>query len=139
MEIPGKLLAVIVIGSAIIGGVIERGVSKPDTTESNKTVNEVIRYKVITKIIEHYNLDGSIDRNIVIDDGSVMEKTKEVSKVETKTTVRDWYAHGGTGVRLKDMERIYNLGIDRRILGPVWLGIYGTTQQEFGLRVGLQF
>lgn len=136
MEIPPKLVVVIVLASAIVGGVIERGVSKKDET---KTVEkEVVKNKIITKIVEKYHMDGSVDRDIVIDDGSVIERDKKTDII-IASKPSDWYIHGSAGIRAHYLERVYSLGVDRRILGPIWLGIYGNTQEEVGLRIGMQF
>lgn len=93
-----------------------------------------------TKTIEtHITTDNSVD----ITDNKTNSTTKATTTVEDKTK-ETTYSTQNTLVLLgvKTSPNVgydYGLFINKRLLGPVYVGAFGFTDRSFGLNVGLSF
>jgi hypothetical protein len=96
----------------------------------NVQVKEVVkvqeRVRTRTKVIEHP--DGT--KITTIDE---KKDTDSVSLKETKPSLNIWSVGISYAPPLGQRE-VYTLSVDRRILGDIWLGVYGRTDREFGVR-----
>lgn len=95
---------------------------------------EVAKEKIVERIVEHTNPDGSTDKTT--------ERTEERKDTKNKTEVvlaPQWrmQAAGGVG---KDLVPQYRLGVERRVLGPVWAGAYvAAPRNEVGVSLSVEF
>ncbi len=133
MDIPGKGIVLIAVVSAIAGGYIERqfvgsGSILKDTITKNKDVTTIIK--------EKKNKDGSTESETTIVDKS---KEKEQLVATTPGKAPDWFLQAGGTLGGQDAERVYMGSLSRRILGPVHLGVWATSDKRFGALLGLQF
>lgn len=130
----------------------EKVVTKIETHEVIKYVEKETKSKQNNKdivIIETRLPDGTITKEThIVDKGTVIiDKTKQGSdqKDSSTTTIvsyqkAQWKAAGLLGVSDYSLDnRIYGLEIERRILGPIFVGAWGMTSKEVGLSVGLEF
>lgn len=131
MEIPGKAVLTIVLASAIVGGYIEKQFMSSSVTKDTITKDN----DIVTIIKEKNNKDGSSEKNTTI-----IDKSKENEQIVTKTVTipTNWVLQGGIGID-KQLSTVYTVSISRRILGPIFLGVWGSTQQSVGASLGVQF
>lgn len=112
----------------------------PDGTKTKETfiLNEDTKYVEVDKSShEDTTTDKVVDKE---------KDTKTTTDTKTQTAVADWRISGMAGVnygsvadmKLKDA-MIYGGVVEKRILGPIYMGGFGTTSKEVGLTLGLQF
>lgn len=100
---------------------------------------------VQTKIVETWWPDGRHTKEtyvldtstIVIDKRDETDTERESVKIVEKIIENakpQWSASAGAS-----FQQIYTFGIDRRVIGPVFAGLYGRTDKEFGVNVRLEF
>jgi len=116
---------------------------------------KIVKEEVI-KIVDRINKDVvTIIEKITRPDGTVEEKTTIIDKTQYEhyqqqqtnesTTIvsqkAQWKVQGLAGIRIDDFRgpQIYGVGIERRIIGPVFVGVWGNTDKQVGLSVGLEF
>lgn len=96
-------------------------------TEIREVEKEVIKRTYIVRD----NADGSKE-TIYIE-----EERKEISRDVKKTPIKkDWIV--GLSTKLPFQET-YTLSVDRRIIGNIYVGGYGSTDAEFGVSLRLLF
>ena len=114
-----------------------------DTKTDNKKDKIFIKVETIlpdgTRKIETKIVDKG---TITIDSSS--ETDRSTDTVTEKTVERSHDAliiYGLGGVKLSDWQSgpEIGLGLQRRMLGPFWLGLYGTNKLSAGVTVGISF
>lgn len=110
------------------------------TREVVKTVevNTVQKRKIKIKIVHP---DGTVEERWVEEDITISQKenVKESSKKVTNQKTQ-WKAHALAGVTDNNFSEIqYGIQIERRIIGPIFLGAYGIQGGTIGLSVGMEF
>lgn len=108
-----------------------------------KTVTEVKTVTVVqhdTQTVITEKPDGT--KTTVITDKSV-DTTQKDKTQETEKTVENYKPQWKVGVQLApknpQYEYFYGVEVERRILGPVFVGAFGNTDRTLGLIVGLEF
>lgn len=80
-----------------------------------KELDVITKYKIITKP------DGT-----KIEEGVKVDKSKTARQIEygrTERKLSQWRATAGYDIGLSDLKgRPWHLGVERRVLGPIWLG-----------------
>lgn len=110
-------------------------VVKQVTTE-NKNI-------VVTQV-ETVNKDGTKTIKTVTEDKSTTKvqenRTTESDKI-TSSQKPQWKVSGLAGVKIDDLKSrlVYGAAVERRILGPVFVGVWGNTERMAGVTVGLEF
>lgn len=110
---------------------------------SPSKVQEKIVEKEVTKTNEH-------TVTVVVKDPNGKETTtitddKNTTIVDDKKTDiiissrPDWHVRAGTGWSFDQGKQTYIIGIDRRIISEVSVGIYGTTAREAGVTLSIGF
>ncbi|MEO5367568.1 MAG: hypothetical protein H7831_14680 [Magnetococcus sp. WYHC-3] len=143
--------------SLAIGGAIgyfftpTRTVTKVEVKEVVKVVKETQKDKKNDKIVivvETVLPDGTKKKETkIVDKGTITIRSDETSEkqVETKTEKvvekeHDSlmiYAFGNTNVFNPSLE--YGLGVQKRVVGPFWLGAFGSNKVNIGLTLGISF
>lgn len=139
-EIIGGIL-LLVIGYAA-GRYVQpaKVVTKTETvTKTNTVVQEHVHTVVQTvvkpngeKVITKTTDNNSVEKN----------NTSSDSSASTVTTYSkpQWRAQGLVGLSTINLSSsIYGVGVERRILGPIFVGAYGKTNSEAGLSLSLEF
>ena len=102
---------------------------------STKTVvKERVKFRerVVTVIKERP--DGTKETTIT-ENRSRDEKKKAKQEVIQRRS--DWHLAASYSVLGKNA--IYTLSVQRRVLGNVFMGVYGRTDNEFGVSLGIEF
>jgi len=101
---------------------------------------EVVKKDVVTVVKEVTKPDGTKETTTTVTDKS-KETGYKTSKNETVSIKdRDWALGLGAGVSLKERETtIYILDVNRRIAGPIWLGVTYQTDNFIGIKAIIEF
>ena len=96
---------------------------------------EVVRKDVVTVIKEVVRKDGSRETVTEIVDRSRENSSRTETKVSTKKS--EW----SLSLLLKSKlgEPVYGLMAQRRLLGPVWVGVGASTDRQIMATIGLEF
>jgi hypothetical protein len=105
---------------------------------------EVVKHDTITVTKEIKKPDGTTEIDTTITDKDVETTTiADVKKTEeTITNLKpQWNVRGLVGVSSFNFANpmVYGLNIERRIIGPIFVGAWGTTDKSAGLSIGLEF
>lgn len=127
-------------------------VTKVETHEVIKYVEKETKTKQNNKdivIVETRYPDGTVKKEThIVDKGTVViDKSKEGSseKDSSSTTVvsynkPQWKAAALLGITDYSLDnRVYGLEVERRILGPIFVGAWGLTNKTIGVSAGLEF
>jgi len=101
---------------------------------------EVVKRDVVTveKIIKRP--DGTVETEKRTEDKSTETVNKDTKSKEASVVVNlkpQWKAQGLVGLS-KDGE-VYGAGIERRIIGPVFMGAWGNTAKQVGISLSVEF
>lgn len=131
MNIPNKAIITIAVASAVLGGYIE-----------NKFVGKTVIHDTVTKdndivtvIKEKQNKDGTTETDTTITDHS-KEQQKVVETIAAKSP--EWMIQGGVGLT-QGLATVYTASVSKRLVGPIFVGMWGTTQSTVGVSLGLFF
>jgi ribosomal protein S7 len=108
-----------------------------ETKKEQKHVNTkivVTEYPDGRKTTETYIVDDSV----VFVDKDVEKQVEIVKEKKVENAKPQWNAKVSTSL-YPNFNSIYQVDVNRRILGPIFLGVYGRTDKEFGIGVGFEF
>jgi hypothetical protein len=107
-------------------------------TEVKEVEKEVVRTDVVTVVKTVERPDGTKETTATTTDKSVAKKDSSITSV-TAVAKPDWHISISSSRSLSNVELIYGLQIERRILGPFSLGIRADTEKQIGLVIGMEF
>lgn len=96
---------------------------------------EVVRKDVKTIIKEVVKKDGTKETTTEILDRSTEKREFMLEQFK----ISDWIVSASYGMKEFKGEPIYGLQVQRRILGPLFLGLTGSTDKVYGISVGMEF
>lgn len=129
--------AILVILVAIISAGLTRYYFPQVEYKNTETTKEVVRndIKTTTKTIE--NKDGTKETITETVDNSIKKiDTKNETLIALKP---QWMLDVGARTKLSDKVIVYDVQVQRRILGPFFLGARASTDQSLGVSVGMEF
>ena len=91
-----------------------------------------VQNRTITKIVKQS--DGS---SVTVIDSTSNSLTNATSS--TKIAKPDWTLGVAVSTKIPEISPIYELQIQRRIVGPIFAGLKGTTDGEIGAIVTMEF
>jgi hypothetical protein len=101
---------------------------------------EVIKRDVVTIIKEIKKPDGTIETtSTVVDKSEISTELKRSELIIVVKEKHNWLARAIIEARELDLRPQYGAGIERRILGPFFVGAYYTTQKTFGATISFEF
>jgi hypothetical protein len=137
--------------------VVKEVAAKTKEASNVQTDNLVQRDAIKWRTVYVHRPDGTVERTTEGERASSVDKASNRAERATETEVRyvdrevkvetvkvieasrpSW----GIAVRagaVSGPRAIYGLEASRRLVGPVWLGAYGTTAKEIGLTVRVEF
>ena len=97
---------------------------------------EVVRNDIRTIVKEVIRPDGSKETTT-----EIVDKTKKIydNKINYAESKLDWLISANIAKKNFKNSDIYGLQIQRRILGPIFIGLTGNTNKEYGISVGFEF
>lgn len=106
-------------------------------TQEVTVEKEVVKKDVRTVVREIVRPDGTTERNT-----EIIDRTRErIDRSQTITQYKqsDWVVSlGAYSDRLQDGPH-YGLVVQRRVLGPAFVGLSADTEQRYGVIVGWEF
>jgi hypothetical protein len=104
--------------------------------ETKEVEKEVIKRDVVTVTKEVIKPDGTKETITTSTDKSqsVADKSISIAKAAPQ-----WHFSGGVSRASLVSENVYSLTVERRILGPVYLGITANTEKTIGILIGAEF
>lgn len=124
MKIATGLLVVFAVGVGVGRYYIPTNKSQSSESENSSETTER----------ETKNPDGTVIKERIV---KKIEYRNNTTVVESKKP--DWRALGLAGYSFDNNKPVYGAAIERRVLGSVFVGAYGTTNKEVGLTVGYEF
>jgi len=117
---------------------------KKKESVKRKTKTIIKEYPDGQKITEIYEVT---EDTIFIETQEIVDLRKQIEDLkkqnETKIIISQksqWKFQGLVGTEIRrPTEPIYGLGVERRIIGPIFIGIYGKSNTEAGVSVSLEF
>lgn len=132
-----KTILILVVATATISAGLTRFYWPAIETQTVEVTKEVVRtdIRTVTRLIERP--DGTKESVTETIDRS----TKHESNTSSSTVYarKDWFLGIGASTELKRLEPVYNVQINRRILGPFYVGAQATTRGSIGLNLGMEF
>jgi hypothetical protein len=144
----------IALAGCFLGGVATGYFSRPERVVTKVDVREKIvevtakatRNDVVTRSREISRPDGTKIVRVVTVDKSVSRESGKleatITRTEEKTEERSapqWNVRAMAGITFGDAAPVYGAGVDRRILGPIFLGAYGFSNGTVGAAIALSF
>lgn len=137
------IITIVVIASLSFAG--GRFLTEPTVITKNVEVIkevEVIKRDVRTVIREITRPDGTKETDTVIEDRT-RERTRTDANTRTETVVTNekpqWKVDLMARAKITNIVPVYGASIQRRIIGPVFMGVNGWSDANVGLSVGLEF
>lgn len=123
---------------AILSAVVTKYYFPRIETQTVETTKEIVKTDIVTvtKIIE--NKDGSKETTTTTTDHTSKNETSSSSKTVAATN-KDWMVSVSGDIKTTTRDQYYELQVQRRILGPFYLGAKASTNQTVGVSVGFEF
>lgn len=130
-------LAIVCVAAFIAGAAAAKYWWPTVQTRTEVQTQEVVRNDIRTVTRTIVKQDGSQETvQETIDKSQRSDTSKSVAVV---TARKDWFVALSIGSQILDPKLQYGLHVNRRILGPAYVGAYGRTDGELGLQIGLEF
>lgn len=132
MEISFKTLAIGAAGMVVLGGLlVHKYLPRTVTVEK-----EVVKDKIVEHIVERVKPDGTKE---TVTDRTETRKEERKQQAVPQTLEARWRIGAALGVD-QSLERQYTISVERRVLGPIWVGAYGKApRSEVGVSLAVEF
>lgn len=139
MEVPPKLIIIGAIGCLIVGAEVDHRFNAREVIKTVSVDHDVIQYKIVTVTHTVTAPDGTKTTDTTVTDNTEEQKKIINTIIDTKAPQESqWMVAAGTGLN-SDLVKVYSLSIDRKILGPVSVGLMGSSSNEYSVRLGIAF
>lgn len=132
-----KTVGIIVIVVAILSAVTTRYYFPKVSMQTVEVEKEVVKNNIVTITKTIKGTDGTEETTTTTTDKSTSNST--ASKSVTITASKDWMISASAGTKFEGLQPIYGLQVQRRILGPIYVGAMASTDKMIGLSVGFEF
>jgi hypothetical protein len=146
MTIQLKYLAAIVIVAMAAGAALTRQFAPREVIKTQLVDHDVIKDHVVTVTKEIVNKDGSKEIDTTVVDDKKENDVKKETVVDSKPIPQlkpQWFVTAGAGLDVTSLGNmanpVYSGSVNRRILGPIYLGVWGNTRSQVGVQLGLEF
>lgn len=124
------IAALVLLGTLF--GAYQYGKSQANTIVQIQEQEKIVEKRdVVTVVKEVVRPDGTKETVTTTEDKSVVN-TKREKEVITKKA--DWFVAAGV-----TYDREYSFEVNRRVLGDIFVGAFGTTDQQVGVKIGIEF
>lgn len=163
MTLQSTVIAALLALALVTGAFLAGRWTAPDEPQAQQLATERLRQVVVTKYVDRTRIVNRHSVTVAQPDGSSVTTTDE-SSVETEATTEtpppasevapllaaasltpkpQWRVGAGVGLSLtNDYSSVtvtYHAEVDRRLLGPVWLGLRATTVPSVALTLSVEF
>lgn len=146
MNIQLKYLGLVVLVAMALGAYLTRQFAPREVDKTQIVNHDVVHDHVVTVTKEITNKDGTKEVDTTTTEDKAQTNNQVKSVIDSKpdpVSKSQWFVTAGAGLDFSKVENftnpIYQASVNRRILGPIYLGAYGNTKSQVGLQVGLEF
>lgn len=132
-----KLVALLCLIVGVVSVAVTRYYFPQIQTKIVETTKEVVRTDIQTVVKTVTLPNGNTESTTTITDHTI--KTDIQNKELTIVKAKDWLVSGSVDSNFKLDTPMYGLQVQRRILGPVFVGGLLDTKGNVGLSVGMEF
>lgn len=132
-----KTVGLIVLATAIMSAVVTKYYFPKIQTQTVEVEKEVVKNHIITIVKNTKNSDGSETTETRTEDTSTKRSTD--TKSTTVLASKDWVVSGSAQTKFDSLQPIYGVQVQRRILGPFYVGAMANTDHSAGLSIGFEF
>jgi hypothetical protein len=100
------------------------------------TTRDVVQTRVVTVVQERKLPDGTTETSTTTTDNSTRANTSESTKPVPQS---NWHISAGAGLALQGLVPTYSFSVQRRVLGPFFLGATYTTPGTGLITIGVEF
>jgi O-acetyl-ADP-ribose deacetylase (regulator of RNase III) len=131
------IVGILVLVVAIISAGVTRYYFPKIEVKNVEVTKEVVRndIKTVTRIVERP--DGTKESVIEVVDKSIKKET--IAKETTIAAKSKWLVGGGIAYSIPNNKPEYELSLQKRVIGPLFLGGKVTTAKTIGLTIGMEF
>lgn len=139
MEVPGRLVIVGALGCAIAGALVDRQFNSREVVKTQVVEHEVVKWHTVRSSHEVTNPDGTKTTDeTTVTDGTETDKVVRTIIDQKASEQPQWLVAAAIGLNTENV-KFYALSVDRKILGPISIGAFASTNKEVGARVGISF
>lgn len=139
MEVGLRTVVLIVGVSLAAGALVQKQWDNKEIDKAKSEQKVLTETHIITVVKEIKKPDGTTETDTTTTDNSIKrEIEKNISEHSAPVKGPTWLISAGTSLDI-DRVQAYQVQVQRQILGPVFLGIYGSTRKEAGVSVGVLF
>lgn len=132
-----KSIVILLIVVAVVSAGVTRYFFPQVEFKNTETVKEVVRNDIRTIVRTIERPDGTKETTEEIVDRSTR---RETSTNETIIAAKkQWVFDIGARTKVTDINVVYDLQVQRRILGPFFVGAKASTDQSVGVSIGMEF
>jgi hypothetical protein len=135
--------AACLIAGFLLGGKL---VQPKEVIKTQLVDHDVIKDHVVTVTKEIVQKDGSKEIDTTVTDDRKQDDVKKESTVSVQPLPKvdpKWFVTVGAGIDASSLSSlgspVYSVGVDRRILGPIYGGVWGNNKSQVGVGIGLEF
>jgi hypothetical protein len=146
MNIQLKYLALIILVALAVGAALTRAYAPREVVKTVAVDHDVVKDHIVTVTKEIVQKDGTKEFDTVVTDDRKEDDTKKTTITDTKTLpslAPKWFVTAGMGLDASSLSSlttpVYQIGVNRRILGPIFIGVNANTRSQVGVNVGLEF
>lgn len=133
-----KNVAIVVVITAVLSAVITKYYFPKLQMQTVEVEKEVIKNNIVTVTKVVKDKDGNETTETTVVDKSTTKNTD--SKVVSIAASKDWMISASAQTDFKEgLKPVYGLQVQRRILGPFYLGATANTDRAIGVSVGFEF
>lgn len=123
--------------SAVIGAALTKYYYPNIESKTVEIEKEVIKNNIVTIVKTITKPDGTTE---TISETTDKSTKKETSRKEAIVVARkDWMIGASASTKFSNLEPIYGAQVQRRILGPFYLGATASTDKTVGVSLGFEF
>jgi hypothetical protein len=134
----GRPLLLLCLLCTIGGGAMTKALWPRIAVQTKVVEHNVVVEKIVNKTTTVTKPDGTTIVTSHTTENRVDTDTKQVSSTQAKSEVRkDWLV--SVGMQLDRTSKSYTISVNRRILGPIYLGGSAATNGVVGFHLGVEF
>lgn len=134
-----RYIVTLCILSLAAGAALTRAYAPREVIQTKIVEKSVTQEKVVTHTKQVARPDGTVETDTTTEANSTTVANKQSDTKQTKAAaLPNWNIAAGVGMD-RDLVQFYSVHTQRRILGNVFVGVWGNTNEQIGVSLGLEF
>lgn len=134
-----KTVIIACFGSFAIGAALALYFKPNKNVVKTEYKDRIVTQNHITTVTKIVKVPGGAEETTttVIDNSKTIDN-KSGSMLQETVVQKNWLVGAGAGLDTH-LQPVYSVQMNRRILGPIFIGAWGTTSKSGGLSLSLEF